>query len=194
MLKLEKTNEVLNNKQNPVKRIIKKANKNTEGWISKYSLTYNKGFSKIHFLQLLKINTLRNGGDRLRKWCSSYKEWPVFCLVHETEGEAITKSWAVKAAEKRSGGEMSGQSPWMRLQKLDAKCCSRAKSWSTFVEGFIDISLVPQAKWNIGQLCLCQSETNTLQFWTIYGLPSSVYSKKKLYNHTAKLNKNRTTT
>lgn len=37
MLKFEKTSEVWNNKQNLIKRIIKKANRNTEGCTSKFS-------------------------------------------------------------------------------------------------------------------------------------------------------------
>lgn len=44
----------------------------------------------------------------------------------ERMGEAIAKSWAVKSVIK--GAEMAGQFLWMMLQKLDAKCCSHAKS------------------------------------------------------------------
>lgn len=134
--------KVWNNKQNPVKWIFKKANRHTEVWISKYSLTYNKVCSKRCFLELLTANS----GSQLRKLHTCYKELPNFCIVLERVGEVIPKSWSVKAVKKRSGAEMAGQFLWMMLQKLDAECCSHAKSWSTFVEEFIDLSLIPQAR------------------------------------------------
>lgn len=88
--------KVWNNKQNPVKWIFKKANRHTEVWISKYSLTYNKVCSKRCFLELLTANS----GSQLRKLHTCYKELPNFCIVLERVGEVIPKSWSVKAVKK----------------------------------------------------------------------------------------------